>query len=148
MMLRNREEARSDDIEAGAAVEVGDQRDRPEKPFSSRDFQGEPYLNVRVEISRHDILIGEGEGVDPASGGSPCRGIDSVARADVASKTVVEQCDRLARRRYSHRNVAIWNRAVDVQRRKRDGFPDIAVDDRSGRLRSGKERRIAACQSA
>src|SRR5436190_1528155 len=98
MILRNREEARSDDIEAGVAVEVGDQRDRPGKSFSCRGFNGEPYLNVRVEIYRHDILIGKCQGEDSGGGRSPCSRIDAVTGANIAAETVIQQGNRLAGR--------------------------------------------------
>src|SRR5256885_5941990 len=144
MILRNREEARSDDIEAGVAVEVGDQRDRPGKSFSCRGFHGEPYLNVRVEIYRHDILIGEREGVDSGGGRSPCSGINAVAGGYIAAKPVIQQGNCLAGGRDRDRYIAVRSGAVDVQGRKRDGPPEVTVYDRILGLYTGENSGIAA----
>src|SRR5437879_10026884 len=148
MILRKIEGARSDDVEAGVAVEVGDQHDRPGKPFSSRGFHGEPYLNVRVEIYRHDILIGEREGEDSGGGRSPCSGINAVAGAYIAAKTVIQQGNCLAGGRDRDRYIAVRSGTVDVQGGKRDRPTDITVYDRTQRLRTGEDSGIAAGQRA
>src|SRR5437879_6139914 len=146
MILRKIEGARSDDVEAGVAVEVGDQHDRPGKPFSSRGFHGEPYLNVRVEIYRHDILIGEREGEDSGGGRSPCSGINAVAGAYIAAKTVIQQGNCLAGGRDRDRYIAVRSGTVDVQGGKRDRSPEVAVNDETLGLCAGENRGIGAGQ--